>query len=75
MSGRIEVQEEKMRCRECAEGKAIGGDGILCIQYGIIIGSNHECTLKGGRRRERDEDHGEQGEGETELSEDGRGAA
>lgn len=64
-----------MKCRDCAEGKPIGGDGILCIQYGIIIGADHICNLKGGRRRERDEDHGEPGEGETELSEDGCGAA
>ena len=64
-----------MKCRDCAEGKQIGGDGILCIQYGIIIGADHECTLKGGRLRERDEDHGETGGGETELSEDGRGVA
>ena len=64
-----------MKCRDCAEGKQIGGDGILCIQYGIIIGADHECTREGGRRRERDEDHGEPGDGQTELSEDGRGAA
>ena len=64
-----------MRCRDCAEGKPIGGSGILCIQYGIIIGADHECTREGGRRRELDEDHGEPGEGETELSEEGRGIA
>ena len=64
-----------MKCRDCAEGKPIGGDGILCIQYGIIIGANHECTREGGRRRERDQDHGETGGGETELSEDSSGAA
>ena len=64
-----------MRCRDCAEGKPIGGNGILCIQYGIIIGADHNCTLKGGRLRERDEDHGETGGEKTELSEDGRGAA
>ena len=75
MSGRITVQEEKMKCRDCAEGKPIGGDGILCIQYGIIIGADHNCTLKGGRLRERDEDHGEPGEGQTELSENSGGAA
>ena len=64
-----------MKCRDCAEGKAIGGDGILCIQYGIIISAEHNCTLKGGRLRERDEDHGEDGEGEAELSENSGGAA
>ena len=64
-----------MKCQDCAEGKPIGGNGILCIQYGIIIGADHECTLKGGRPRERDEDHGETGGRETELSEDGCGAA
>lgn len=75
MSGRITVQEEKMKCRDCAEGKPIGGNGILCIQYGIIIGADHECTLKGGRLRERDADHGEDGGGEAELSENSGGAA
>ena len=64
-----------MRCRDCAEGKSIGGSGILCIQYGIIIGEDHECNQKGARRRERDEDNSQPGEGETEHAEDGRGAA
>ena len=64
-----------MKCRDCAEGKPIGGNGILCIQYGIIIGANHECTREGGRLRERDEDHDEDGGGEAELSENSGGAA
>lgn len=55
-----------MKCRECAEGKPIGGDGILCIQYGMIIGADHECTEKGGRRRGDDDECGE-GEGKTEI--------
>ena len=45
-----------MKCRECAEAKPIGGGGVLCIRYGIIIGADHECTLKGGRRREQGDD-------------------
>lgn len=64
-----------MRCKDCAEGKPIGGNGVLCIQYGIIIGEDHECTLKGGRPREEDDDHGEHGEGESAEAENDSGAA
>ena len=64
-----------MKCRDCANGKRISGNGILCIQYGIIISADHNCTLKGGRLRERDEDHGEDGGGKAELSENSGGAA
>ena len=63
-----------MRCRDCAEGKPIGGNGVLCILYGIIISEDHECKQKGARRRER-EDNSQPGEGKTELSENGGGAA
>ena len=64
-----------MRCRDCAEGKPIGGDGILCIQYGIIIGANHECTRKGARQRERDDDQRGEGDNETEIRPDGERSA
>lgn len=64
-----------MKCRDCAEGKRIGGNGILCIQYGIIIGADHECTLKGGRLRERDEDHRDEDGDKTGLQKDGGGTA
>ena len=63
------AEETEMRCRDCAEGKPIGGDGILCIQYGIIIGADHECKLKGGRRREQDDGQRGEIESETGLSE------
>ena len=64
-----------MKCRECAEAKPIGGGGVLCIRYGIIIGADHECTLKGGRRREQGDDQRGTGAEETGLSEDGGGTA
>lgn len=63
-----------MKCRECGNGKPIAEDGVYCVQYGIIISRSHECTRKGARRRERDEDRrGDDGEGETEIQENGGG--
>lgn len=64
-----------MKCRDCAEGKPIGGSGILCILYGIIIGENHECRQKGAKRRERDEDHSQEQRTGAEIRSGGGGAA
>lgn len=41
-----------MKCTECAEGKRITSEKILCIQYGMIIRDNHECSRPGARKKE-----------------------
>ena len=64
-----------MKCRDCAEGKRIWGGGVMCLQYGIIIGAEHECNLKGGRLREENDDHGEHGDGKGAETENDGGAA
>ena len=64
-----------MKCKECAEAKRISGHGVLCIPYGMIISEDHECTQKGGRPRERDEDQREPGEDEAEIPGERGGAA
>lgn len=48
-----------MKCKECAEGKRFAEGSIYCIQYGIYIREDHECTREGARirERERDADH------------------
>ena len=50
-----------MKCKECAEGRRLTEIKILCILYGMILHEDHECTQKGGRRRERDADAGDGG--------------
>ncbi|MBO7662904.1 MAG: hypothetical protein J6U01_05995 [Clostridia bacterium] len=63
-----------MKCRECANGKPIAEGGVYCVQYGIIINREHECTRRGARRRGRIEDHhSDDGEGETEIQKNGGG--
>ena len=66
-----------MKCRECAEGRRFSEGGVWCVQYGIIIREDHECTREGGRRREDgDGDPGGEMQGETEDQPgDGEGAA
>ena len=64
-----------MKCKDCAEGRRFSAGSVFCVQYGIIIRDEHECTREGGRRRERDEDQRGEGEDETEVQRDGRGAA
>ena len=56
-----------MKCRECAEGKRIGNGGVLCLQYGFIIGRDHECTREGRKQRDGGEDQSGEVFGETEL--------
>ena len=41
-----------MKCTECAEGKRITSEKILCIQYGMIIRDTHECDRQGARKKE-----------------------
>jgi hypothetical protein len=67
-----------MKCKDCAEGKRHTRNGhgcVQCILYGMILLEDHECTRKGAKRRERDEDQRDEGEDETEIQRDGCGAA
>ena len=61
-----------MKCRECAEGKKHSAASVFCIQYGIVMRSDHECTLEGARIREyeRDADHFGDGAQQDQLLED-----
>ena len=64
-----------MRCRECAEARQYMRGSVWCVQYGIILREDHECTREGGKRRDGAEGDGEEFREETELPEDGCGAA
>ena len=64
-----------MKCRDCPEGKRMTVRKVMCILYGMIISAEHECTREGGRRHDRDENHGEKQREETGLQKDGGGAA
>ena len=67
-----------MKCKDCAEGKRHTRNGhrcVHCILYGMILLEDHECTRKGGRRREPDDDQLREGGEETGIREDGSGAA
>ena len=67
--------EKGMKCRECAEGRRYAEGSVWCVQYGMIIREDHECTREGGRLRE-DGDQGGEMQGETEDQPgDGEGAA
>lgn len=61
-----------MKCRECAEGKKHSAASVFCIQYGIVMRADHECTLEGARIREheRDADHFGDGAQQDQLLED-----
>lgn len=56
-----------MRCRGCAEARRFSAGSIYCIQYGMILPEEHECRLKGGRPRERDDDQHGEGEDKAEI--------
>ena len=64
-----------MRCAECRRGRRFAVGSVYCRLYGMIIREDHECGMKGGLRREGNESDRHQGEDETELQEDGAGAA
>ena len=65
-----------MKCRECPIGRRFAVGSVYCRTYGMIIREDHECTLKGGLRREDgDADHRDNREEGTELQEDGERAA
>lgn len=61
-----------MKCKECAEGKKHSAASVFCIQYGIVMRADHECTLEGARIREyeRDADHFGDGVQQDQLLED-----
>lgn len=64
-----------MICKNCPEGRRFAEGSVYCILYGMIIREEHECKLEGGKRHDRADDHGEGGEGSTEIQKDGCGAA
>ena len=64
-----------MKCRECVQGRRFSAESVYCVMYGMIIREDHECTRKGGQRRERDEGDGAEMRGGTEIHEDSSGAA
>lgn len=61
-----------MKCKECAEAKRIGGHGVLCIPYGMVIRDEHECIGKAGHRHERDDDQRQEDKDKTEIFDSGR---
>ena len=64
-----------MICRECRHARRFAENGVYCVEYGMIISANHECTMKGAERRNGgDEDQREAVREETELQADGGGA-
>lgn len=64
-----------MKCMDCAEGRRFSTGSVYCIPYGMIISEDHDCTQKGGRPRERDEDQREPGQDEAEIQGERGGAA
>jgi len=61
-----------MKCKECAEARPFAEDAVMCLLYGVIIRAEHECTLKGGRKRGNG-DHRGPVPGETEIRDTERG--
>jgi hypothetical protein len=49
-----------MRCRECPAGRRFSAGSVFCLQYGIIIREDHECSREGWKHFERDEDQREE---------------
>ena len=64
-----------MRCSECPAGKRITARRIQCIEYGMILLEDHECTREGWKAYERDDGQRGAGEGETEARDTRGGAA
>ena len=64
-----------MKCRDCAEGRRFSAGSVFCLQYGMIIREDHDCTQKGGRLRERDEDQRGESEDKAEIPGERGGAA
>ena len=67
-----------MNCGQCPEGRKINRNDhrcVVCIKYGMILKEEHECQRERRKEYVRDEDHGERGEGKTEIQKDSSGAA
>ena len=64
-----------MKCKNCPEGRRFAEGSTYCVLYGMIIRDEHECIREGGRRHDRDGDHGAEGTDGTEIQGDSRGAA
>ena len=60
-----------MICRNCPEGRRFAAGSRECLLYGIIIREDHECTREGGKRHDRDEDHGSEQRESAGLFDDG----
>ena len=64
-----------MKCKECPAGKRITSRRIECIQYGMILLEDHECTREGWKYFEPIHDQSDEGGDGSGLHEDGTGAA
>ena len=59
-----------MKCKDCPAGKKITRRSqgcVECIQYGMILLEDHECTREGWKEYERNDDQRGEGEAETEI--------
>ena len=64
-----------MKCRECAQARRYSAVAIRCIEYGMILNKEHECTKKGAELREQDDDQRGESDDEAEAGHPGeRGA-
>ena len=67
-----------MICKVCPAARRTRRNGhrcVICQIYGIIVLESHECTREGWKDYDRNDDHGQDGGGETEIQEDSGGAA
>lgn len=67
-----------MICKNCPAGKKITRRAqgcVECIQYGMILLEDHECTREGWKGYERDEDPGCEGQDEAEIQDERGGTA
>ena len=61
-----------MKCRDCVQARRYSAGAIRCIEYGMILRDDHECTKKGAEQRE--DQHGE-GDDEAEAGHPGERSA
>jgi len=65
-----------MICFACPAAKRINRNGhrcVRCMVYGMILKDDHKCDREGWKGYERPESDGGEGDGETELFDDGGG--
>ena len=43
-----------MKCKECAEARRFSTEAVFCVQYGMILSNEHECTLPGAKEKPAD---------------------